>query len=186
MYGVDIPCPHRFYLGAARSILRDVTLDFVRGNENGDPSEQLRIFCQVKQQAPAQTHGSCRDYFQKMVEPTFVISLTRTGRKRRFMIDSRPSIPLNPGCSCLESRSPRSGLFMQGLLFLATRWQAFRIDHRFRADRLEKVLFCSNDRSNRRSEVFCSNDCPLSSLMFTERLSFEIKSEIHQIIYRKI
>jgi hypothetical protein len=32
--------------------------------------------------------------------------------------------------------------------------------------------------------VFCSNDrCPLSSPMFTERLSFEIKSEIHWKIW---
>jgi hypothetical protein len=48
----------------------------------------------------------------------------------------------------------------------------------------KKCFFCSNDRLYRRSEVlFCSNDRrPLSSPMFTERLSFEIKSEIYQII----
>jgi hypothetical protein len=52
-------------------------------------------------------------------------------------------------------------------------------------DRLEKVLFGSNERLYRRTEVFfCSNDrCSLSSPMFTEWSSFEIKSKIHQIIY---
>jgi hypothetical protein len=71
--------------------------------------------------------------FRKWVRKTFLISLTRTGRKRRFMIRSSPSIELNPaGRSCLESRSRWCGLFMQAWLFLAIRWQTFLINHRLR------------------------------------------------------
>jgi hypothetical protein len=40
----------------------------VTGKKDGDPFEQLWIFCEVPQQAPMQTHESQRDYLQKMAK----------------------------------------------------------------------------------------------------------------------
>jgi hypothetical protein len=76
MYGVDIPCPHRFALGARRPTLLDVELDIETERKERDPSGEPSLSREEVAARPLDTCGPRMAALQKLAEKIFASFLT--------------------------------------------------------------------------------------------------------------
>jgi hypothetical protein len=85
-YGVDIPCPHFFVLGARRPTLLDVELDIETERKEGDPSGELRLTCEEVAARPLDTRGPRMAALQKLAEEK-ICHFSHARRKKQELYD---------------------------------------------------------------------------------------------------